>query len=290
MLYDLGVVHTKEPYAKLRHQGMILAFSYRDEAGNYHTYEEIDFSDPANPKLKANGAKLTSMIEKMSKSKKNVINPDDILKEYGADAFRAYEMFMGPFDASKPWDMRGIEGVSRFLKRVYSWADDLKVSKDVKLPKELEILKHKTVKKVSEDIESFSFNTAVSALMIYFNELSKYKEVDENSFEVFLKLLHPFAPHITEEIWQNAGYETFLLNEIWPSYNKDLLLEEQIEIGVQINGKIKDRVKLSADSDKAAHEKAALGSEKIQNLLKGQNIIKIIVVPGKMVSIVARPS
>ncbi|MGN0023029.1 MAG: leucine--tRNA ligase [Elusimicrobiaceae bacterium] len=290
VLYDLGIVHTKEPYQKLRHQGMILAFSYRDEAGNYHTYEEIDFSDPANPKLKANGAKLTSMIEKMSKSKKNVINPDDILKEYGADAFRAYEMFMGPFDASKPWDMRGIEGVSRFLKRIYSWADEVEISKEASLPKELEILKHKTIKKVSEDIESFSFNTAISALMIYFNELSKYKKVDEDSFSVFLKLLHPFAPHLTDEIWQNAGRETFLLNEAWPSYNKDLLLEEQIEIGVQINGKIKDRVKLAANSDKDAHEKAALSSPKIQALLKGMNIVKIIVVPGKMVSIVVRPA
>lgn len=288
VLYDLGVVHTKEPYQKLRHQGMILAFSYRDEAGSYHTYEEIDFSDPANPKLKANGAKLTSMIEKMSKSKKNVINPDDILKEYGADAFRAYEMFMGPFDASKPWDMRGIEGVSRFLKRIYSWADEAEISKEAALPKELEILKHKTIKKVSEDIESFSFNTAVSALMIYFNELSKYKKVDEDSFSVFLKLLHPFAPHLTDEIWQNAGKETFLLNEAWPTFNKDLLLEEQIEIGVQINGKIKDRVKLAANSDKDAHEKAALASPKIQALLKGVNIVKIIVVPGKMVSIVVR--
>ena len=226
----------------------------------------------------------------MSKSKKNVINPDDILKEYGADAFRAYEMFMGPFDASKPWDMRGIEGVSRFLKRIYSWADEAEISKEAALPKELEILKHKTIKKVSEDIESFSFNTAVSALMIYFNELSKYKKVDEDSFSVFLKLLHPFAPHLTDEIWQNAGKETFLLNEAWPIFNKDLLLDEQIEIGVQINGKIKDRVKLAANSDKDAHEKAALASPKIQALLKGVNIVKIIVVPGKMVSIVARPA
>ncbi len=268
---------------------MILAFSYRDEAGNYHTYEEIDFSDPANPKLKSNGAKLTSMIEKMSKSKKNVINPDDILKEYGADAFRAYEMFMGPFDASKPWDMRGIEGISRFLKRIYSWADGLKISKQAALPKELEILKHKTIKKVTQDIESFNFNTAVSSLMIYFNELVKYKEVDEDSFAVFLKLLHPFAPHLTDELWQNAGRQTFLLQETWPSFDNALLLEEQIEIGVQINGKIKDRVKLAADSDKQAHEQAALSSNKVKTLLEGMNIVKIIVVPGKMVSIVARP-
>ena len=125
--------------------------------------------------------------------------------------------------------------------------------------------------------------------MIYFNELVKYKEVDEDSFAVFLKLLHPFAPHLTDELWQNAGRQTFLLQETWPSFDNALLLEEQIEIGVQINGKIKDRVKLAADSDKQAHEQAALSSNKVKTLLEGMNIVKIIVVPGKMVSIVARP-
>lgn len=288
VLYDLGVVHTKEPFQKLRHQGMILAFSYRDENGNYHGYDEIDFTDPANPKLKATGAALSSMVEKMSKSKKNVVNPDDILQEYGADAFRAYEMFMGPFEATKPWDIHGIEGVSRFLKRIYTWASELKIT-DIKLPKELEILKHKTIKKIGEDIESFSFNTAISAMMIFFNELSKHKEIDEDTLTVFLKLLHPFAPHITDEIWQNTGKETFLLKERWPTYNEALLTEEEVEIGVQINGKIKDRVKIVASASKEQHETAALNSDKIKTLLEGQTIIKTIVIPGKMVSIVAKP-
>lgn len=289
VLYDLGCVSTKEPFQKLRHQGMILAFSYRDAAGNYHGYDEIDFTDPANPKLKADGQALTSMIEKMSKSKKNVINPDDILQEYGADAFRCYEMFMGPFDASKPWDMRGIEGISRFLKRIYGWADELKINNDAKLTKELEILKNKTIKKVTQDIESFSFNTAISAMMIYFNELGKVKEISAEDFGIFLKLLHPFAPHITDEVWQNAGQNTFLLTEKWPLCDESMLLEEEIEIGVQINGKIKDRVKVSASATKEAQQEAALNSAKIKALLEGQKIIKIIVVPAKMVSIVARP-
>lgn len=288
VLYDLGLVHTKEPFQKLRHQGMILAYSYRDEGGTYHAYDEIDLSDAQNPKLKANGAKLSSMVEKMSKSKKNVINPDDILQEYGADAFRSYEMFMGPFDAGKPWDMRGIEGISRFFKRIYSWADTLKIS-DVKLPKEIEILKHKTIKKVGEDIENFNFNTAISAMMIFFNELVKFNEVDEDTFASFLKILHPFAPHLTDELWQNAGKKTFLLQEVWPSYNPALLEEEQIEIGLQINGKIKDRVKIAYGASKEEYEAAAKNSPKIKALLEGQNLVKIIVVPRKMVSLVVRP-
>jgi leucyl-tRNA synthetase len=288
VLFDLGCVSTKEPFQKLRHQGMILAFSYRDSNGNYHGYDEIDFSDPANAKLKASGAPLNSLVEKMSKSKKNVINPDEILQEYGADAFRAYEMFMGPFEASKPWDIHGIEGVSRFLKRIYTWADELKIT-DTKLPKEAEILKHKTIKKVSEDIEAFSFNTAISALMILFNEISKYKEIDEGSAAVFLKLLHPIAPHITEQIWQDMGKGTFLLKEPWPQYNPDLLEEEEIEIGVQINGKIRERVKLPSAATKERHEAAALAAPKIKQLLEGFTVIKVIVVPGKMVSIVAKP-
>lgn len=288
VLYDLGLVHTKEPFQKLRHQGMILAFSYRDKNGSYHPYEDIDFKDPKNPCLKDGGGALTSMVEKMSKSKKNVINPDEILAEYGADAFRCYEMFMGPFDASKPWDTKGIEGISRFLKRIFAWAEDLEIS-DIKMPQELEILKNKTIKKVTEDIENFSFNTAISAMMIFFNELGKYKEVNKEIFASFMKILHPFAPHLTDELWQKAGNTTFLLNEAWPTVNAEMLKEEQLEMGVQINGKIKDRVKIPASATKEIQQEAALNSPKIKALLEGQEIIKIIVVPLKMVSIVVKP-
>ncbi|MDR1684438.1 MAG: leucine--tRNA ligase [Elusimicrobiota bacterium] len=288
VLYDGGFVSTKEPYQKLRHQGLILAFSYRGQDGVYHGYDEVDLSDAAAPRLKATGAPLNSVIEKMSKSKHNVVNPDDILAEYGADAFRAYEMFMGPFEAGKPWDMKGIEGVSRFLKRVWGWAQNIKIT-DAKLPKEVEVLKHKTIKKVGEDIEAFSFNTIVSSLMILFNELAKYKEVDGDTLAVFLKLLHPVAPHITDEIWQNAGKQTFLLQEPWPAYDAALISGAEVEIGVQINGKIKDRVKINAGAGKEEYEAAALAAPKVKAALEGQSIIKVIVIPGKMVSLVAKP-
>ncbi|WP_428074357.1 leucine--tRNA ligase [Candidatus Avelusimicrobium luingense] len=288
VLYDLGVVSCKEPFKKLRHQGMILAFSYRDKMGNYHSYDEIDFKD-GKAFLAATGEELSPMVEKMSKSKKNVVNPDDILRDYGADAFRMYEMFMGPFEASKPWDMKGIEGVSRFLKRVYGWSENVKLTGEQD-PKKSEILKNKTIEKIGDDIENFRFNTAVSSLMVLFNDISKLPQVSRHTFETFLKLLHPFAPHITDEIWQQHGYEGFLLQTAWPKADKNFLQEDSIEIGVQINGKVRDRISVAATASREEIEKIALASPKVKRNLEGLEIKKVIVVPGRMVSIVAAPA
>ena len=287
VLYDLGIVHHKEPFKKLRHQGMILAFSYRDKMGNYHSYDEIDFKD-GKAFLAATGEELSPMVEKMSKSKKNVVNPDDILREYGADAFRMYEMFMGPFEASKPWDMKGIEGVSRFLKRVYGWSENAQLS-DEQDPKKSEILKNKTIAKISDDIENFRFNTAVSSLMVFFNDISKLPRVSRHTFEVFLKLLHPFAPHITDEIWQQQGHTDFLLQTAWPKADPNLLQDDSVEIGVQINGKVRDRICVATTASREEIEKAALASAKVLRSLEGFEVKKTIVVPGRMVSLVAAP-
>ena len=287
VLYDLGIVHHKEPFKKLRHQGMILAFSYRDQMGNYHSYDEIDFKD-GKAFLKTTGEELSPMVEKMSKSKKNVVNPDDILREYGADAFRMYEMFMGPFEASKPWDMKGIEGVSRFLKRVYGWSESVKVV-DEQDPKKSEILKNKTIAKVSDDIENFRFNTAVSSLMVFFNDISKLPQVSLHTFETFMKLLHPFAPHITDEIWQQSGHSNFLLQTSWPKADPNLLQDDSVEIGVQINGKVRDRISVATTASREEIEKAALASAKVLRSLEGFEVKKVIVVPGRMVSLVAAP-
>ena len=287
VLYDLGVVHTKEPFQKLRHQGMILAFSYRDKMGNYHGYEEIDFKD-GKAFLKTTAEELSPMVEKMSKSKKNVINPDDILCQYGADAFRMYEMFMGPFEASKPWDMKGIEGIARFLRRIVAWNETVKLT-TASNPKEIEILKNKTVAKITEDIENFHFNTAISSLMVFFNEISKLEAVSQDTFDTFLKLLHPFAPHITEEIWQNSGHTDFLVRQAWPKADADIIAQEMVEVGVQVNGKVRDRIKVIATASKEEMEKAALASEKVQKYLDGCEIKKIIVVPARIISIIAVP-
>ena len=285
VLYDLGIVSHPEPFKKLRHQGMILAFSYRDKMGAYHGYEEIDFKD-GKAFLKTTGEELSPMVEKMSKSKKNVINPDEILSQYGADAFRMYEMFMGPFEASKPWDMKGIEGISRFLKRVAAWAENV-VLTDEKNPRKTEILTHKTIVKIAEDIEGFHFNTAISALMVLFNDISKLPQVNKESFEIFLKLLHPFAPHLTEEIWQLKGYEGFLVKTAWPQADKNLMQDDSVDIGVQVNGKVRDRLQIPVSATKEEIEKMAMASEKVLRHLEGMEIKKVIVVPNRMVSIVA---
>ena len=266
---------------------MIWAFSYRDKMGAYHGYDEIDFKD-GKAFLKTTGEELSPMVEKMSKSKKNVINPDEILSQYGADAFRMYEMFMGPFEASKPWDMKGIEGISRFLKRTAAWSESVKLFEGPD-PKKSEILKNKTIAKVSEDIENFRFNTAISALMVLFNDISKLPQVSQDTFQTFLKLLHPFAPHLTEEIWQQKGYEGFVVKSAWPKVNPDLLQDDSVEIGVQVNGKVRDRISVPANASRDEMEKLARASAKVQRSLEGLEIKKVIVVPGRMVSFVAAP-
>lgn len=287
VLFDLGVLSHPEPFQKLRHQGMILAFSYRDKMGNYHAYDEIDFKD-GKAFLKTTGEELSSMVEKMSKSKKNVINPDEILNQYGADAFRMYEMFMGPFDAQKPWDMKGIEGINRFLKRIYAWSESVTFTKEAE-PKKSAILLNQTIAKVADDIENLRFNTAISALMVLFNDLSKLPGVTQETFQKFIQILHPFAPHLTEEIWQQKGYEGFVLNSTWPIADKALLQDDTVDMGVQINGKVRERLLISRNAPREEIEQQALASAKVQSYLKELEIKKVIVVPGRMVSIVAAP-
>ena len=287
VLFDLGILSHPEPFQKLRHQGMILAFSYRDKMGNYHAYDEIDFKD-GKAYLKTTGEELSSMVEKMSKSKKNVINPDEILNEYGADAFRMYEMFMGPFDAQKPWDMKGIEGINRFLKRIYAWSETVKFT-DQPEPRKSAILLNQTIAKVSDDIENLRFNTAISALMVLFNDLSKLPAITQDTFKKFIQILHPFAPHLTEEIWQTKGYTGFVLQSAWPQADQALLQDDTVDMGVQINGKVRERLLVSRNAPREEIEQKALASAKVQSYLKELEIKKVIVVPGRMVSIVATP-
>ena len=262
VLFDLGHVRTPEPFQKLVNQGLILG-----EDG-----------------------------QKMSKSRGNVVNPDDVVSEYGADALRLYEMFMGPLEQVKPWQMKGVEGVSRFLARVWRVAFDEKdgeisISPKIQdLPctdKELLRTVHETLKKVGEDIEKLSFNTAISQMMICTNAFTQADVVPLKEFTRFLTVLNPFAPHLTEEINARLGGKTMLSETPWPSYDESALVRDEIEVVVQVNGKLRDRLLVSKDADEAAVKEAAFASHKITEQLEGKTVRKIIFIPGKIFNIVA---
>ncbi|PIP84135.1 MAG: leucine--tRNA ligase [Elusimicrobia bacterium CG_4_9_14_3_um_filter_62_55] len=282
VLFDLGYVSTKEPFQKLRHQGMILSFSYRDARGVYHPYDAIELKD-GGATLKDGGENLLRQIEKMSKSKKNVVNPDEVLKEYGADVFRLYEMFMGPFADSKPWDMKDILGRVRFVRRVWNSLRDPGRLSD---GPGLESIRHKTIKKVGEDIEALHFNTAISALDIYLNAIAAEERPARADAETFLDLLNPFAPHLTEEIWERLGNEPFLSAEPWPAFDPAKLVEAEIEIAVQVNGKVRGRLMVPTDATKEKTEELALAEPHVKEATSGKRIAKIIVVPKRLVNVV----
>jgi leucyl-tRNA synthetase len=291
VLYDIGLVSEKEPFKKLVHQGMILSYAYCDKKGIYRKYSELDIKENGIATLKETGETIKPIVEKMSKSKKNVINPDEIIEKYGADAFRMYEMFMGPLEMAKPWDINGIEGIYRFLKRIWRWgiqcADGIK-DNSIKASledKDLAILRHQTIKKLTGDIEDLKFNTAISALMIYFNKFHE-KELSKEDFEIFLTIMHPLAPHITDELWARAGKTDNLINKAWPVADEKIISERQLEIPIQINGKIKTKIHVKETIEK--EELAELAKESVKEHLSGKEIVKLIVVPKRLVSIVVK--
>ncbi len=292
VVYDIGLVTEKEPFKKLVHQGMILSYAYCDKKGIYRKYSELDIKDNGIATLKETGETIKPVVEKMSKSKKNVINPDEIITKYGADAFRMYEMFMGPLEMAKPWDIHGIEGIYRFLKRIWRWgiqcADGIKDNsiKSSLDDKELTILRHQTIKKVTADIEELKFNTAISALMIYFNKFNE-KDFSKEDFEIFLTIMHPLAPHITDELWTRAGKTDNLINRSWPIADEKIISERELEIPIQINGKIKAKIHVKEDIPKENLEE--LAKQSVKEHLLGKEIVKLIIVPKRLVSIVVRP-
>ncbi len=258
VLYDIGVVHTKEPFHKLVNQGMILGTNN----------------------------------EKMSKSRGNVINPDDIVNEYGADTLRLYEMFMGPLEATKPWNENGVEGMYRFLGRVWR----LFVSEDGSLNPKIvdnggdDAFKrtwHKTIKKVSEDMDALRFNTAISQLMIFTNDAYKAEELPRQAMENFVQLLSPLAPHIAEELWARLGHEGGITYQEWPTHDEAWTTESEVEIVIQITGKIVQRANVAKDMDAKALEEFALSLETVQKAIEGKTVRKVVAVPGKLVNIVA---
>ncbi len=293
VLYDAGYVSTKEPFQKLFNQGMILAYSYKDEQGKYHYPHQVEKKDDGYV-VKESGDSVHTQIEKMSKSRYNVVNPDDVVKEYGADAMRLYEMFMGPLDRDKPWTDEGVQGVHRFLKRVWSLFIDhnsgdlheriVETGGDASMVKEL----HKTIKAVSHDIEGMLFNTAIARMMEFVNAAMKVKTIDRAVMEQFLLLLAPYAPHMGEELWQRLGHGDTLAYAAWPEWDESLLVENTITLPVQVNGKPRDTIEVAADADKDTILAAAKAAPKAQGSLEGKTVVKEIYVPGKIVNLVVK--
>ncbi|MGH7982426.1 MAG: leucine--tRNA ligase [Candidatus Udaeobacter sp.] len=264
VLFDLGYLSKPEPFQRLVNQGIILG---EDN-------------------------------QKMSKSRGNIVNPDDVIDQYGADAFRCYEMFMGPLEQMKPWSMRGVEGVARFLARVWrlmmteNQAGQWELSpavQDVDLSKAQRKILHATIKKVTEDIESLSFNTAISQMMIFVNAFIPQRGTEAiplAAMQTFLVLLNPFAPHLSSELWENLKLTGEITAQNWPSYDEKFLVEDEVEIVIQVNGKVRDRMKMSIQASEEEIKKATLALAKIQELTAGKQIRKTIVVPKKLVNIV----
>jgi leucyl-tRNA synthetase len=323
VLFDRGHVPCPEPFQRLVNQGMILGemeFNGFQQGGVWVPAEKVDFDgDVAVLKRTETKLELVKVTEdqvekkgdsfvlksqptvridarayKMSKSRGNVINPDHVVAEYGADSLRLYEMFMGPLEATKPWSMRGVEGVFRFLNRVWRLviddrAETTKVNdtvQDVEPDAETRRRLHQAIKKVTDDLDNMSFNTAISAMMEFTNHLTPLTVRPKSGLKTFMLLLAPFAPHIAEELWQALGGQATLAYEAWPSYDAALLKADTIEVPIQINGKLRGKIIVPTGLDKSALEAAALADDKIKSLLDGKSIKKVIAVPGKMVNIV----
>ncbi|MBC7821351.1 MAG: class I tRNA ligase family protein [Planctomycetaceae bacterium] len=335
VLFDRGHVHTAEPFQRLVNQGMILgAVMYRgvkDENGDWISAKEsgvdcsmqfegsvavIDtktgqqqrfqvaeiaesevekvggtFVLKSNPRIDVDGRAY-----KMSKSRGNVSNPDDVVSEYGADSLRLYEMFMGPLEAVKPWSMQGVEGVSRFLARVWRTitddrADDVRLNPAVQdtTPAEPQLrLLHKTIKAVTHDFETLGFNTSISRLMEFTNEVTNWSVRPVSILKPFVLLLSPLAPHIAEELWQLLGGTTTLAYEPWPTFDPKLVEDSVIDVPVQINGKLRAKITVAAKADQATIEAAARREDSIISQLEGKTVVKVVYVPGRMVNFVVK--
>ncbi len=297
VLFDRGHVSHPEPFAKLVNQGMILGeMEFTLPNGEKVDVEDVEkkgevFVLKNNPKVK-----IDSRAHKMSKSRGNVINPDDIVQNYGADSLRLYEMFMGPLEQSKPWSMQGVSGVKGFLDRAWRMVID-QHSEEICLhpavveetpSKEANKVVHKTIKAVTEDLEKMSFNTAISRMMECVNYFTKQDKRPKSLMESFVLLLAPFAPHISEELWHALGHPNTLAYEPWPAFDETLTVDEEIEIPVQINGKVKVKIQVPRDTNKDTLETLARDDQRVEKLIGSAAVMKVIVVPGRLVNFVIK--
>ena len=284
VLYDLGIVSTDEPFMKLFNQGMILAFAYETATGAKVSSDQVTEKDNRFF-IKETGEEVKQIVAKMSKSLKNVVNPDDVIKSYGADTFRLFEMFLGPLDATKPWDEKGIKGPANFLARTYRFlANSENITGGEEDPEVIRAL-HKTIKKVTDDIEHLRFNTAISAMMIFLNIAVKKGRVTPDTAGSFISLLTPFAPHLGEELWHLTGHEGTIAYEPWPVADEKYLEEELFECPVSVNGKMRFKIELPVNLPREEVIKIVLADERAQKWI-GDATPKVIVVPNRIVNIV----
>lgn len=286
VLYDIGLVSTPEPFQRLVNQGMITSFAYKNKQSILIPVDDVEERDGSYYQ-KSTGDKVEQVIAKMSKSLKNVINPDDIVRDYGADTMRMYEMFMGPLELSKPWSTNGTIGVYRFLDRIWRITTEKKIE-DIEIPLELNKLLHRTIKKVSEDTANLGFNTAISQMMVLVNELNKLEVVPKKVLEDLALLLSPYTPHLAEELWEILGHKPSISKEKWPTYDMALCVDDTIEMVIQVNGKLRARIEMPKNASKDEMIESAKKNEKILPWIEGKTIVKEIAVPGKLVNIVVK--
>ena len=307
VLYDVGVVSTKEPFQRVVNQGMILGTSYlayeteegellgpegagRDDVTEKPVHVDKVRWEGDTPMHPDEDVVLDEVVEKMSKSRGNVVNPDDVVDEYGADSLRLYEMFMGPLEQTKPWDPRGVTGVHRFLTRIWRLVcgDDESSSAivDGSADDELQRQLHKTIKKVTEDTDELAFNTAIAAMMEYVNYLYKRDEVPRKAVAPLVQMLAPYAPHVAEELWVQLGYEPSVAEAGWPEYDEELTREKTYELAVQVQGKLRGTIDVPQDVEEEDAVAAAKENADVQRHLEGKEIRRVIFVPGRILNFV----
>lgn len=294
VLYDAGLVSTKEPFSRLVNQGMITSFAFQRANKTIVPVDEAEQRDDGNYYEKSTGEKLEQIVAKMSKSLKNVVNPDDEIKAYGADSVRMYEMFMGPLTMSKPWATQGIVGIHRFLEKVWAASEKNMDDTDIfgKLDDEKLISARKTfvqtIKKVTNDTASLNFNTAISQMMILMNEISKLDSIPRGMWSDFVKALSPYAPHLGEELWQKLGNKTSIAYEPWPTVNDEFAFDDEKTIVVMVNGKLRGKFKAKAGTSDEILKENALNDDGVKKFTDGKEIVKCIVVKDKLVNFVVK--
>ena len=295
VLFDLGHVSSKEPYRRLYNQGYIQAYAYTDSRGVYVPAAEVEEKDG---KFFYNGEEVKQEYGKMGKSLKNAVAPDDIARDFGADTLRVYEMSMGPLDTSRPWATKDVVGAHRFLQRLWRLVVDeetgeVTVSDDPMSEEDAKQL-HRTIAGVREDYDHLRDNTVVAKLIEYVNYLTKAREqkadgdVSRETVEPLVQMVSPVAPHIAEELWARLGHEGTITFQAFPTFDESLLVDDTVEVPVQINGKVRARVDVPAEASKDEIESIALADDRVAGLIEGKNLVKTIVVPGRMVNLVVK--